>query len=95
MKRDIFEEYVDKVTNHFGITREQFFTKNKMREIVDARQMVYYLCRERPMTTQYIRQYMGANGYDVAFTTITHGAKKVDKEISVDPDYTTLIKKLK
>ncbi len=95
MKRDIFEEYVDKVTNHFGITREQFFTKNKMREIVDARQMVYYLCRERPMTTQYIRQYMGANGYDVAVTTITHGAKKVDKEISVDPDYTTLIKKLK
>lgn len=95
MKRDIFEEYVDKVTNHFGITREQFFTKNKTREIVDARQMVYYLCRERPMTTQYIKHYMGANGYDVAVTTITHGANKMQKDISSDPDYINLIKKLK
>jgi chromosomal replication initiation ATPase DnaA len=95
MKRDIFEEYVDKVTNHFGISREQFFTKDKTRDIVDARQMLYYLCKERPITTQYIKHYMGANGYDVAVTTITHGIKRIEKEVAQDPDYITIINKLK
>jgi len=95
MKQDIFEEYVDKVTKHFGISREQFFTKDKTRDIVDARQMLYYLCRQRPMTAQYIKLYMGTNGYDVAVTTVTHGIKRVEKEMVQDPDYITIINKLK
>jgi chromosomal replication initiation ATPase DnaA len=95
MKQDIFEEYVDKVTNRFGISREQFFTKDKTRDIVDARQMLYYLCRQRPMTAQYIKLYMGTNGYDVAVTTVTHGIKRVEKEMVQDPDYITIINKLK
>jgi hypothetical protein len=59
MKKDIFEGYVDKVTHHFDITREQLFTKDKSRHLSDARH------------------------------------KKVEKNMSNDPDYITLIKKLK
>lgn len=95
MKRDIFEDYVDRVSSRFDVPRERLFTKDKSRDIVDARHMLYYLCSERRMTPTYIKQYMGENGYDIAVTTITHGVKRVEKMIGEDPDYITLINQLK
>ena len=95
MKRDIFEDYVDRVTSRFDITRERLFTKDKSRDVVDARHMLYYLCSERPMTNTYIKQYMGDNGYHIDLPSIGHGIKRVERHISQDPDYTTLINQLK
>jgi len=95
MKKDIFDDYVNKVTSHYDVTKDRLFTKDKSREVVDARHMLYYLCKERPMSPTYIKQYMSDNGYDISVSTITHGIKRIEKEVSADPDYTTLIKKLK
>ena len=95
MKKDIFEQYVDNVTDRFGITREQLFTKDKSRKISDARHVLYYLCRNRPMSMSYIKQYMGENGYDIAPSNILHGVRKVEDNIKQDPDYTILINQLK
>lgn len=95
MKRDIFEDYVDRVTNRFDIPRERLFTKDKSRDVVDARHMLYYLCSERPMTNTYIKQYMGDNGYHIDLPSIGHGIKRVEYHISQDPDYITLINQLK
>lgn len=95
MKKDIFDDYVDKVTGHFGVSREQLFTKNKERHVVDARHFLYYLCKERPMTATYIAKYMGDSGYDIALSTVTHGIKRVEKQVASDPDYITLVNKLK
>ena len=95
MKQDIFDKYVDKVTSHFGISREELFAKNKERPVVDARHFLYYLCKERPMTASYITKYMGDNGYKIALSSVTHGIKRIEKEIASDPDYITLINKLK
>ncbi len=95
MKKDIFEQYVDNVTDRFGITREQLFTKDKSRKISDARHVLYYLCKNRPMSMSYIKQYMGENGYDIAPSNILHGVRKVEDNIKQDPDYTILINQLK
>ncbi len=95
MKKEIFEQYVDRVTHRFGISREQLFTKDKSRHISDARHVLYYLCSERPMTNTYIRQYMGENGYHIDLPSIGHGVRKVESNINQDPDYITLINQLK
>lgn len=95
MKKDIFEQYVDRVTDRFGISREQLFTKDKSRHISDARHVLYYLCKERPMTATYISKYMGENGYNIDLPSIGHGVRKVENNINQDPDYTILINQLK
>ena len=95
MKRDIFEDYVDRVSARFDIPRERLFAKDNSRDVVDARHLLYYLCKDRPMSATSIKQYLGENGYDVAVTSVTHGVKKVEKMIAEDPDYTTLINQLK
>jgi len=95
MKKDIFEEYVDRVTLRFNVSRKQLFTKDKSRHIADARHVLYYLCKSRPMSMSYISKYMGENGYDIAASNILHGVRKVEENINTDPDYTTLIDELK
>jgi len=95
MKKDIFEQYVDRVTDRFGITREQLFTKDKSRRISDARHVLYYLCRERQITSSYTKHYMGENGYNIDLPSIGHGLKRVEEHMNNDPDYITLINQLK
>jgi len=95
MKQDIFEQYVERVTDRFGISREQLFTKDKSRHLSDARHCLYYLCHQRPIKSSYIRHYMGQNGYKIDLPSIGHGIKKVESVMTTDPDYVTLINELK
>jgi chromosomal replication initiation ATPase DnaA len=94
MKREIFNSYVDEVTKLFCISKEELFTKNKKRNISEARQILYYLCFVRPMQVTYIEQYMRASGYDISHPSIIHGIGAVEDRISADRDYLTLIKKI-
>ena len=56
MKRNIFNEYVEQVIELYGITKGELFQKSKVREIVDARHVLYYLCYNRPMKLKYIQK---------------------------------------
>jgi len=94
MKKEIFDKYVDEVTRLFGISKEQFFTKNKKRDISEARQVVYYLCYRRPMQITYIEQHMRSNGYDVRHPTIIHGIKVMTDRVDADKDYYKLIERI-
>ena len=55
MKRDIFDVYATAIAKKFHITLDEMFAKNRRRDIVDARQMLYYLCMERPIRVSYIK----------------------------------------
>ena len=73
MKRDIFEAYVDRVTDRFGISRERLFAKDKSRDVVDARHMLYYLCSERPMTNTYIKPQENGPGLEAMVKDVGEG----------------------
>ena len=41
MKRNIYDEYVDKVLDLFNLKKKYLFTKSKRRDIVDSRHMLH------------------------------------------------------
>lgn len=92
MKVDIFNQYVERVCDLFGISRESLFSKTKQRQLVDARYLLYYLCFKRPMTISYIQKYMLDNNYDTQHTTIIYGISTVEKRIKQDADYMQVVK---
>ena len=92
MKRDIFIQYADKLCELFGITRQDLLSKNKKREIVDARYLLYYLCFKRPMRINYIQIYMKQHGYVISHPTVIHGINMVDNKMKVDNDYVMTVK---
>jgi len=94
MKRDIFDQYLDKVSALFSIDKSEIFKKNKKREFVDARYLLYYLCFNRPMQISYIQKYMSENGYDIKHTSIIHGVGIVTDKVNNDRDYMTIVREI-
>ena len=54
MKAKIFNQYVDEVCDTFELSINELFQKTKEKRIVDARQMLFYLCCKRTMTVKSI-----------------------------------------
>jgi chromosomal replication initiation ATPase DnaA len=92
MKQDVFNQYVERVTTMFNISKEDFYSKTKKREFVDARHLVYYLCSKRPMQITYIQRYMNEAGSSVKHSSIIHGITAVEQRIADDKDYVSVIK---
>ena len=94
MKKDIFDSYAKAIASQFHLTLDQMFDKTKKREIVDARQMLYYLCMERPIRISYIQRFMEEQGHSVAHSTIIHGYKRAKEMIDQDKDFKHVVKVL-
>jgi chromosomal replication initiation ATPase DnaA len=94
MKRQIFKSYADKISTLYDIELDSLFEKNKAREIVDARQMLYYLCKERNIKIIQIKTFMQEQGYFTEHSTIIHGINVVKKNTESDQDYRTFIKNI-
>ena len=91
MKKDIFDSYAKAIASQFHLTLDQMFDKTKKREIVDARQMLYYLCMERPIRISYIQRFMGDQGHSVTHSTIIHGYKRAKEMIDQDKDFQDVV----
>ena len=94
MKKEIFNKYVDEVARVFELPPLDLFTKTKERQCVDARHLLYYLCKTRPMRLTYIQKYMSDRGYVINHSSIIHGIKKMEEKINKDNDYLSIVKKI-
>ena len=78
MKRKQFNIYVRKILKEFSISRELLFTNTKEREVVDARQMLYWTCLfDGDLKISTIVRMMRDNGYDIGHSTIIHGITRM------------------
>ena len=93
MKKEIFDKYVNAIAKQFNFTMDEMFLKSKRRDVVDARQLLYYLCMERQIRISYILQFLKEYNYPTGHSTIIHGYKEAKKLIENDPDYKDFIDK--
>ena len=75
MKKEIFDKYSQAVATQFHLTLDEMFSKNKRQDIVEARQILYYLCKERPIRFSFIQRFMEENGYKVGHSSIMYGTR--------------------
>lgn len=94
MKSEVFNQYVERVTDLFDITKEQLFSKSREQILVDARYLLYYLCYNRPMQVMYIEKYVNENGYSIKHSSIISGIKSVERRVAEDKDYLSIIKEI-
>ena len=93
-KKQIFDSYAVAVAKQFHLNLDEIFNKNKRRDLVDARQMLYYMCMERPIRISYIQRFMEENGHSVCHSTIIHGYKKAKELIDQDKDFQDVVSRL-
>ena len=94
MKKQIFNQYAQKIADLFGVDKQELFVKSKKRDLVDARHLLYYLCFHRPMKLISIQNFMNENGYHISHPSVIHGVNIVSQRISDDADYTFIIKSI-
>ena len=94
MKKQIFNQYAQKIADLFGVDKQELFVKSKKRDLVDARHLLYYLCFHRPMRLISIQNFMEENGYHISHPSVIHGVSIVSQRISEDADYTSIIKSI-
>lgn len=95
MKSEIFNKYAEQVAELYEIEKKDLFKKTKKRMVVDARHLLYYLSKSRPMKVIHIKYHMGKNGYEIAHSSIIHGINMVEEKIKEDGDYMEVIKSIR
>jgi len=94
MKFELFNQFASEVCKVFGITEDNVFTKNKEASVVDARYLLYYLCKTNKIQLTYIQKYMKDRGYDIPHSTIHYGIKQVESKVIEDKDYQIVIDRI-
>tara|TARA_R110001583_G_scaffold144185_14_gene296232 strand:+ start:450 stop:746 length:297 start_codon:yes stop_codon:yes gene_type:complete len=94
MKRIIFEKYAVAVAKKFHLEIDSLFEKSKRRNQVDARQVLYLLCMERPIRLTLIKEYLAEHGYDVPMSTISHGYERAKEMVEADQDFAQVVKEI-
>ena len=94
MKQYIFNQFVDNIVTHTGLSKEEIFDHNRRSEITDARRVLYKLCRDRGFSNKSIESYMKINGYTCHPNTIKQALSSLEKAMANDSDYQEIINKL-
>lgn len=92
MKKDVFNQYLDKICKMFYLKPDEVFTKTKKRSIVDARQLLFYLCVRKGIQLHYIIDWCGEHGYKLNYSSLISGMRHMEKKIAEDRDYISIIK---
>jgi len=95
MKKHIFNDYVQNVCEKYDLEQADLFSKDKRTECADARHLLFYLCKERPIRVCFIQKYMKENGYRIDHSTIIYGHRKIASWIKKDRDMLKLVNEIK
>ena len=94
MKKEIYNQYKIEIVRMFRLKDGEILSKTKRRDIVDARNMLYYLCATRPMRVRDIQEYIKEYGYSIGHSSIVQGIKNMSDRIESDKDYVAIVKKI-
>ena len=96
MKKKIFLDYLDAVCSVYGITKEDVLSNNKKKELSEARQCLYYLCRMRPMRIADIQKYISdVSEYVPSHVPILRGVNRVKQLLEEDRDVAVILERIK
>lgn len=86
MKKGIFNMYVKLVCDGLDLTEEELFSSSRKRELAKARQILYNLCYQRPMTINQIVSLMDNKGYGTTYENVRQGVLIIENTITMEKD---------
>lgn len=78
----------DVVSEHLGVAKEDIFSTKRSADIVQARQISMYLCRQMTeKSLESIGNYFGGKDH----STVMHAINKIKQEMSANQDLTSTV----
>ena len=95
MKEYIFIQYLQNICSHLGIESSDLFVKSREQRIVDARQLLYYLCVEKSnMGLTEITGYVNNQDFDEDQPNILRSVESFRQKVANDSDLKVIIRKV-
>jgi len=91
IKQDQFNKNVSSILEKMGVEKRELFKHSRKQHLVDARQILFYKCKEDGMKITYIHKYLKDNGFEVEHSTIIYGINKIKRLIKEDKDLKNFI----
>ena len=91
MKIQLVEKYLDAVTSHSRLSKEEIFSKTKQMHIVQARRILYYLCVQKGITINELMSYLKQMDFEIPYTSVRNGIEEVKKQVQNDSDLAEII----
>lgn len=81
MTKETFDVILEAVCNQMNMSKEQMLTRTQRRKVVDARHIMFYICRKMEIRNVYIQEYLNDEGYSIKHNTIIHGNNKISDKL--------------
>lgn len=95
MKKILFDQFVERIAQVFGLKDPSaIFMRSKRQDIVDARQILFFLCHDRGISLADILRMMADNGLPIKHPAVINGIRKIKGKVESDPDYKFFVDKV-
>ena len=96
MKEFIYQKILKNICSHLGVESSDLFVKSKETGVVDARQLLYYLCYNNSnMKLTEISSYTNNQGFHEDQANISRSVESFSKKLESDKDLQAIVDKLK
>ena len=95
-KEEALQKIEKVVLDKLQVPVEKLFHSSKKRNHIDARQIFFYLCKDRNIRPCYIQDYiLSEHNHKMAHSNILYGQAKIKNYMRVYSDLRNLVKELK
>ena len=91
MKKELFQSILSQILKKYDVGKEEFYEQTKMPDIVNARYLLFYVCRMNGISISRIERLLKDDGFDMTYATIFRGIKAMEKRIIEDADYSVIV----
>ena len=91
MKKKLFDGILQQILDRYHITKEELYEQTKMPDIVNARYLLFYVCKMNGISVSRLGKLLKDDGFDMTYATIFRGIKAMEKRIIEDADYSKII----
>lgn len=88
-KSKVMQAFTKIVCEYFGIENDRIMQKNKKRDLVMARQIIYYFAKKEGLTFKDCAEYFNQD-----HTTVIWSVESVTKEMAVNKEFRSMINEI-
>lgn len=94
MKKDLYNRILQQILDRYKITKSDLYETTKMHDVVNARYLLFYVCKKNGISISRLQILLKDDGYNVTSPTILRGISAMEKRILEDTDYISIIKSI-
>lgn len=94
MNKALFNSILEQILLMYEINKEELYEQSRVRDVVHARQLLFYMCKINKISVLRIQKILKEEGFKIDEVNIYRGIKSMEDRIVKDLDYKEIISQI-